>query len=108
MDIQTLTNELYEINKRIDKASREIFRLAKDKAEAEREYQKALAIEIINLREQGIPATLINPLAKGTTADLEYERDLADGTFKSAFASLEAIKTQASVLQTITKYQDTI
>jgi predicted transcriptional regulator len=108
MDIQTLTNELYEINKRIDKASREIFKLAKDKAEAEREYQKALALEIIKLKGEGTPATLIMALAKGTTADLEYSRDLADGTFKSAFASLDAIKTQASVLQTITKYQDNI
>jgi hypothetical protein len=108
MDIQTLTSELYEINLRIDKASREIFRLAKDKAEAERIYQKALALEIVKLRDEGTPATLITALAKGSTADLEYARDLADGTFKSAFASLDAIKTQASVLQTITKYQSDI
>lgn len=108
IELIEITKEMHQVSKRIDKASKEIFKLAKNKAEFERTYREALAKEIMKLRGESIPATLIPDLARGNVAYLKYERDLSHDLFKSGISSLEAIKTQASVLQTISKYQEVL
>lgn len=111
----TYTPELIEIaqelrgtSKRLDSASKEIFRMAKEKAEKERDYRKALAQQIMIVRESGVPATLVSDVARGNVADLKFERDLATDMFKAGIESLEAIKVQASVLQSIHKRYDSL
>ncbi len=106
VELIELTKEMHNVSKRIDKASREIFKLAKAKAEMERVYREALAKEIIKLRTEGVQATLISDLARGNVAYLKYERDLSHDMFKSGISALEAVKTQVSVLQTISKYHE--
>ncbi len=108
VELIEITKEMHQVSKRIDKASREIFKLAKAKAEMERVYREALAKEIIKLRAEGVQATLISDLARGNAAFLKYERDLAKDMYKSGISALEAVKTQASVLQTITKYHEVL
>ncbi len=108
VELIELTKEMYSVSKRIDKASKEIFRLAKNKAEFERAYREALAKEIAQLRADGVQATLIPDLARGKVAYLKFERDLAKDMFKSGISALEAVKTLASVLLTIIKYQEVL
>ena len=108
IELIEITQEMYAVSKRIDKASKEIFKLAKNKAEFEKIYREALAKEIIKLRSEGVQASLISDLARGNVAYLKYERDLAQDLFKSGISALEAVKTQASVLQTISKYHEVI
>jgi hypothetical protein len=108
IELIEITKEMHEATKRLEKASKEIFKLAKAKAEMERAYREALAKEIVKLRAENVPATLINDLARGNVAYLKYERDLAQDAFKSAISALEAIETQCSVLQTICKYHEVI
>jgi septal ring factor EnvC (AmiA/AmiB activator) len=108
IELIEITQEMHAVSKRIDKASKEIFKLAKAKAEFERIYREALAKEIVKLRSEGVQATLISDLARGNVAYLKYERDLAKDMFKSGISALEAVKTQASVLQTISKYHEVI
>lgn len=108
IELIEVTKELYATAKRIDEVSRTISKLARSKAEFERVYREALAKEILILREQGTPATLIGDLARGKVAYLKYERDLAKDLFKSGISALEAVKTQASVLQSISKYHEVI
>lgn len=108
MELIQISKEMYETTKRLDKASKEIFKLAKAKAETERIYREALAKEIIKLRADSVQATLISDMARGNVAYLKYERDLAQDMYKSAISALEAVKTQSSVLQTISKYHEVI
>jgi hypothetical protein len=108
MDLIEISQEMYAVSKRIDKASKEIFKLAKNKAEFERIYREALAKEIMKLRADGVQATLISDLARGNVAFLKHERDLAKDLFKSGISALEAVKTQASVLQSLNKYHEVI
>jgi superfamily II helicase len=108
IELIEITQELYTVSKRIDEVSRTISKLAKAKAEFERVYREALSKEIVKLRSEGTPATLISDLARGNIAYLKYERDLAQDLFKSGISALEAVKTQASVLQTISKYHEVI
>lgn len=108
IEIHEVTKMMMETSKRIDKATRTIYDLAKAKAETERIYRQELAKEIYKQREAGVQATLISDVARGNIAFLKYERDLARDVFNSAKSSLEALKVEASVLQTVSKYTDVI
>ncbi|MFC5775142.1 hypothetical protein [Ectobacillus antri] len=105
-DLIEVTQELREATKRLDKASRTIFQLAKAKAEMERTYREELAKVMMELRAEGVQAALIPDIARGKCSYLKYERDLAADTHKSALSALEAIKTSCSALQTICRYHE--
>lgn len=108
IDLADISKEIYESGKRLEEGSRKLFTLAKEMAETEREYRKALQFEIIRLRDEKVQATLIPDLARGATADLKFQRDLAEAKYKSARDALEAIQSQMSGLQTILNIQKEI
>lgn len=105
VEISQVTQMMYETSQRIDKATRTIYDLAKEKAETERQYRMELSKQITSLRSEGVQATLIPDIARGNVAELKQKRDYARDMYRSAISSLEALKTEASVLQTISKYQ---
>lgn len=106
MELTEINKELLEASRRLQKGSKTIFSLAKNKAEAEAEYRRALAIEILDLRGQKVQATLIPDIARGNTSELKFKRDLAEAEYTSAKYSLEAIQTQISALQSVLKWQE--
>jgi hypothetical protein len=103
-----IAKEMREVSKRLDVASKEIFRMAREKATKERDYRKALSQEIMLVRSSGVQASLAGDVARGNVADLKFERDLSTDLFKAAIESLGATKVQASVLQTIHKRYDNL
>lgn len=105
MEISTIAKEIYESGKRLEEGSKKLFSLAKEMAESEREYRRALQIEILELRDQKVQATLIPDIARGKTSDLKFKRDLSEARYKSARDSLEAIQSQMNGLQSILKFQ---
>lgn len=108
IELTDIIREMRETRQRLNNASKEIFKLAKDKAKAERDYKVALRQEILKLKSEGYAATLINDLAKGeeTIAQLRLERDIAKEVYMSGLESMKQTRTEASLLQTISKYQD--
>lgn len=62
----------------------------RDYGDAERAYRKALAIRILELKAEGVAATLCLDLAKGDKqiADLRYKRDVQEGVREAAKASV--------------------
>jgi hypothetical protein len=108
IELSEIIREMRETKLRLNTSSKEIFKLAKAKANAEREYKKALRKEILKLKSEGYAATIINDLAKGedTIADLRFNRDIAAELYKSGLESMKQTRTEASLLQTISKYQD--
>lgn len=105
MELTPVVQELYAATKRMSEASREVFRLARSKSEAEHTYRKALAVRIVMLRAEKMPATLLGDVARGDVADLKFERDLSSDTYRSAIAAMEALKVEINALQTIARYQ---
>lgn len=103
-----ISKEMRKVSDRLEKASKEMFNMAKQKAEKEREYRMRLAQEIMIVRATGLPATLVLDVAKGNVADLKFERDLSADTFKAAIESIGAIKVQASLLQSVNKRYDNL
>lgn len=105
LELTKINEELHSASQRLDKGSKELFNLARKFAEAESKYRQGLAIEIDRLKQEGQSVTLILDIAKGNTAKLMEERDLAEFMFTGARDSLKAIETQISALQSIIKYQ---
>lgn len=108
MDLSTIVKELYESSKRIEKGSIEIFALAKEQAEKERDYRKVLAQEIMKLKGGGMSISLINEVAKGNVADAKFERDLSEAKYTAARDSLKAIAVQVNALQSILRIQNEV
>jgi hypothetical protein len=71
-------------------------------------YRKALAAEILKLRTQSVPVTLIPDIARGNTSELKFERDLAETVWKGAIDYLRALESQLSGLQSILRHQDEV
>ncbi|MFD1179515.1 hypothetical protein ACFQ3W_24905 [Paenibacillus puldeungensis] len=105
MDLINITQEIHAASQRLSKSADALFSLGKAKAEAERDYRLALAQEILKLRAEKVPVTIIENLAKGNVSELLFKRDLAETQFKAGIEATDAIKVQVSALQTILKYQ---
>ena len=108
MELIQLNQELYQTSKRLEGGGKDIFRMAREMAIAEKEYRKALAIEKIRLREEKMPVGLIEDVARGNLSELRYKRDLAKETYIAGRDSLKAIQMQISALQTIIRYQSEV
>lgn len=93
------------VSARLEKATREIYKLANDKANTEQAYRKALAEEITTLRASGLPVTVVSDVARGNVSELKFKRDLAESMYDSAILSMKALQTTCSVLQTVSRYQ---
>lgn len=105
MDLINVTSEIHAASQRLSKSADALFSLGKAKAEAERDYRLALSQEILKLRAEGIPVSIVTDLAKGNVADALFQRDLTEAQFKAGIEAADAIKVQVSALQTILKYQ---
>lgn len=108
MELIAITQEMYQVAQRLNKATGEIYKLATKRAMSEREYRMELSKEITRLRADGVQATLIPDLARGNTAELKFQRDLAEGQYKAAIEAVEALKSQLSALQTVSKYHSEV
>ena len=108
IDTVDITKEIYESAHRLQNAGDALFKLAQAMAETERLYRRALGIEIVKLKSDKMQATLIPDIARGLTADLKFERDLAEARYKSGRDNLQSIQSQMNALQSILKHQTDI
>ncbi|MEC5422105.1 hypothetical protein QGM71_01180 [Virgibacillus sp. C22-A2] len=110
MELQKVTSMIMIASERIDKATREIYKLAEKKAETEEYFRIALAKEKFILKDQGMAITLIDDLARGKEdiARLKRDRDLAEDMFKAAIESLRALQAELSGLQSILRFQSDV
>lgn len=108
IELSEIIQEMRHTKTRLDGAIKELHKQAKAKANTERNYKVALRMEILKLKGEGHPATLILELAKGKEeiASLRFERDIAKGLYDSARESMQSLRVEASMLQSILRLQD--
>ena len=106
MELIKITEEVYNVSKRLERATTALYKLGDEKAEAERIYRMKLAQEMLSLRAGGMAAAMISDVARGNVSDLLFQRDAAEAKFKAAIESLDALKSQLSALQSILKFQE--
>jgi len=108
IELISIAKEIHDAAQRLSNAAGALFSLASDSAKAEQAYRKALAVEIVKLKSEGMSVTLICDIARGTLSDLKFNRDLAEARFQSGRDAVKAIQTQISALQTVVKYQSEV
>ncbi len=79
---------------------RELGPRARTYAEAEKAYRIALADRILQLKAEGMPATLLGDLARGDreVARLKVARDCAEALYKAADHAINVYKLEARLL----------
>ena len=108
IDTIDITQEIYESAHRLQGAGDALFKLAQAMAETERIYRRALGVEIVKLKTDKMQATLIPDIARGLTAELKFERDLAEARYNSGRDNLQAIQSQMNGLQSLLRHQTDI
>lgn len=101
-------NAIYDTSMQIQQGVKSLYDQARAYAEAEQEYRMQLAREIMKLRDEKLPVTVINDVARGNLANLKYKRDLAELTYKTSRDMLNALQGQLSGLQTLYRRQEEI
>lgn len=99
--MQDLIIEIQELRKELNSAIELLKRRGREKAEKERNYRVALAKKILLLRDEKIPVTIINDLARGDEeiAKLKFERDVAETLYETALQKIYAIKIELGIVQ---------
>ena len=70
-------------------------------AKAEMDYKIAMRTEILKLRDEGKPATLVLQLCYGTPsiAKLRLDRDIAETMYKSALEAINVKKLKIRIME---------
>jgi hypothetical protein len=108
VDVVKISEEIYTAAKRLQKSGDKLFTLAKEYAMAEQKYRQALGMEIIKLREQKVPVSIVGDVARANIAEIKFNRDLAETVYKTAKVKVESLRVEISALQTLYKRQDEI
>ena len=99
--MQDLLNELNLHRGNLNLAIKELKTRGQAKAEAEKNYRVALAKEMLRLRTEGTPVTIISDLCRGNEhiATLKMHRDIAETLWESAMQAIYAFKLNIDIIQ---------
>lgn len=102
MNPQYILNKLDQCVLTLTKGNTELKTLGLKKAQTERDYKVRQAQEILKLRVDKYPATLIVELAKGNeeVAQLKLERDIAESAYFVALDAINNIRSEIEILRT--------
>ena len=103
----------------LDQERPRLFDAAQSKAQAVSEYDKAVAIATLKLRNgtitefegepiKNLPANLIPNIAKGICYKECFLKEAEEGCYKAVLTNIEVLKTQMNGLQSINKYLDNL
>lgn len=93
-----LINQLNELSLKLTQGIKLMGKYGREYADAERSYKVALAKKALELRDRGMPVTLIDKVIYGKVADERFERDTAEVMYKTAQEHINAIKLQIRIL----------
>lgn len=110
LELTNLTSALWDAAQKLKIDSNYIKGLAVNKATTERNYKKALACKILELKAEKYPATLIGDLCRGDdgVAEHRFNRDLAKALYDVAKSEQRSAEVQISALQSILRVQKEI
>ena len=87
--------------KELDVSVRSLRKTATAYANAERNYKKALRQKALELRDGGMPVTLIDKVIYGEeeVANLRFERDVSEAVYKANQESINVLKLNLRILE---------
>ena len=101
MNPQQILEQMEMTRQAIIRGNTQLKTLAIKKAEAERNYRVAVRKEILNLRLEKIPTTIINDLVRGNkeVAELRLKRDIAESDYYTCISAIENLRLDIEVLR---------
>jgi hypothetical protein len=98
--MQDLQIELNNLRSELNKAITIIKERGKSKSIAEKGYRIVLAKEILRLRSEGMPVTIISDLCRGNEkiAKLKMDRDIAETLYESNMQSIYSTKLNIDIV----------
>lgn len=98
--MQDLQIELNNLRSDLNKAITIIRERGKNRAIAERDYRVELAKEMLRLRAEGVPVTIISDLCRGNQkiADLKLDRDIAETLYESNMQFIYSTKLNIDIV----------
>lgn len=99
--MQDLVTELNIHRSNLNKAIKELKERGQAKAKAERDYRVELSKEILKLRAEGMPVTIISDVCRGNEkiANLKMERDIAESLYESNMQYIYSTKINIEIVQ---------
>jgi len=104
MEIIEIAKKIEEKIKLLEKGRQTLAIKAKEKAEAIAEYDKKMAKTIIQMKNEGMPITLIERIAKGICWKEKLTKELAEAEYKNATVKMEAVMAELNGYQSINRY----
>ena len=96
-----IMNQLKKLGAALQNANKQLYEISKQKAEAEKIYRCELAKEILRLRTNGVPVTIISDLARGNEeiSLLKLERDKLEAFHDANKYEIKSIHERISIGQ---------
>jgi hypothetical protein len=119
MDVKNVADEIESKVNEINRIRKDIRKRGEDKANAVAEYDRKLAVTIIQLKNgvdmeldgqiiHSPAATITEKIARGLCWKEKLAMEQTEGLLKSAASNLNAVEAQLSALQSIYKHLSTI
>lgn len=101
MNPQGILEQLEQSKQALTRGNTQLKTLSIKKAEAERNYRIELRKEILKLRLEKVPTTIIHDIAKGNEkiADLKLKRDIAESNYYTCMSAIENLRLDIEVLR---------
>lgn len=96
-----MLNKLNDLTLKVSEGIKLMGGYGKDLAKAEREYKVALAKEVVKMRDNDVPVTLIQLRVHGTgeVANLRFKRDFAKAMYETSKENINVLKLQIRLLE---------
>lgn len=98
---QQLMERLDQCVQALGRGNTQLKTLGINKAQTERDYKVRQAKEILKLRAEGYPVTIIQDLVKGNeeVADLRLKRDIAEASYFTALEAMNNLRLEIEILR---------
>lgn len=114
-DILTTANKIHNKIKELEEQRENLLPASFDKAKSISEYDKAIALTELKLRNglitefegvsiSNLPVTLIRDIAKGICYQENFNREIGESNYKAIVSIMDAIKAEMNGLQSINKH----
>ena len=104
MDIKSIADEIEKKIRELESGRKIIGQRAEKKAEAIANYDKALAIKIITLKNEGTPLSIVDKIARGECWQEKLEMEKAEGMYRAAVSGMDSLAAELNGWQSIYRH----
>jgi 5-methylthioribose kinase len=101
MNPQAIVNKLNECVQALGRGNIQLKTLSLEKAKTEKAYRVKQAQEILKLRTEKYPVTIIMELVKGNeeVAELRLQRDIAESAYYTCISAIDNLRLEVEILR---------